>query len=218
MKKDKLTYLLILLVLLLFLFRDFLNMIMINKDELLQASIINTALVTELKTDNEALKNIIAGADALNYEATISKVKYRNIYDFKQEMTIFKGKEQGLKAGDAVLNTEGLIGMIKKVNKNTAIVRLLTNKESNASVKINDAFGILKMKDGEMVVSNMTNYDKVQVGDKIYTSGLGNLPGSILIGEVAAITNDSLEIEKIITVKWAVDFTHLNYVYVVGGK
>ena len=218
MKKDKLTYLLILLLLLLFLFRDYFNTFMINKDELLQASIINTALVKELKTDNEALRNIIAGADALNYEAIISKVKYRNIYDFKQEMTIFKGKEQGLKAGDAVLNTEGLIGTIKKVNKNTAIVRLLTNKESNASVKINDAFGLLKMKDGEMVVSNMTNYDKVQVGDKIYTSGLGNLPGSILIGEVATITNDPLEIEKIITVKWAVDFTHLNYVYVVGGK
>ena len=53
------------------------------------------------------------------------------------------------------------------------------------------------------------------VGDKIYTSGIGNLPGDILVGEVSKIDLNNTEIEKIITVKPAVDFENINHVMVV---
>lgn len=218
MKNNKKIYFLLLFLFILWLFRNFFNTVIINQDDLLHANIINSAQVKELKEENEQLKAELNFNVDTDYEMQISKVKYRNIYDFQNEITIFKGKDDGVKMGDAIINQDGLVGIVTAVKKNTTTVRLLTNKKTNVSVKINNAYGLLKVKDKQLVVSNITNYDEVMVNDAIYTSGLGNLPGDILIGYVTNIQNDALEIEKIITVKWAVNFDILNYVYIMGAK
>ena len=118
----------------------------------------------------------------------------------------------------AVISEDGLIGVIKSVADNSSVVRLITNQKSNVSVKINETYGLLKMQENTLVVSNITNYDSVKVGDEISTSGIGNLPGNLLIGTVKEITLDSLGIEKIITVALKPNLENLNYVYVVGEK
>ena len=96
------------------------------------------------------------------------------------------------------------------------MVRLITSNDSNISVRINEAFGILKVSNGSLIVSDLSNYDNISVGDKIYTSGIGNLIGDIYIGEVSNISLNSTNIEKIITVTPAVDFDNLKYIAVIS--
>ena len=76
--------------------------------------------------------------------------------------------------------------------------------------------GILKVSNGSLIVSDLSNYDNISVGDKIYTSGIGNLIGDIYIGEVSNISLNSTNIEKIITVTPAVDFDNLKYIAVIS--
>ena len=115
-----------------------------------------------------------------------------------------------------VIDDNGLIGIISSVKKNTSIVKLITNKTTNISVKINDSYGILKSLDGKVFVSDFSYYDNINIGDKIYTSGIGNIKGDIYIGEVIDIKLNETEIEKIVEVKLAGNINKLNYLYVVS--
>ena len=74
------------------------------------------------------------------------------------------------------------------------------------------------MADGVLVVSNLQTYDVINIGDKVYTSGIGNLPGDIYVGEVTKINVNATEIEKIVEVKPGVDLDNINYVLVVDSN
>ena len=164
---------------------------------------------------NELLKinNIDYNA---NLNITISRILYRDIYDYHNYITIYKGSNAGIKENMVVINDLGLVGVITDVSENNSRVRLITSNESNISVKINESYGILKVSNGTLIVSDLSNYDNISVGDKIYTSGIGNLIGDIYIGEVSNISLNSTNIEKIITVAPSVDFDNLKYIAVIS--
>ena len=151
-----------------------------------------------------------------NLNITISRTLYRDIYDYYNYITIYKGSNDKINEDMVVVNNFGLVGVISQVDKNNSRVRLITSNESNISVKINESYGILKVSNGSLIVSDLSNYDNISVGDKIYTSGIGNLIGDIYIGEVSNISINSTNIEKIITVTPAVDFDNLKYIAVIS--
>lgn len=151
-----------------------------------------------------------------NLNITISRILYRDIYDYHNYITIYKGSNAGIKENMVVINDLGLVGVITDVSKNNSKVRLITSNESDISVKINESYGILKVSNGTLIVSDLSNYDNISVGDKIYTSGIGNLIGDIYIGEVSNISLNSTNIEKIITVAPSVDFDNLKYIAVIS--
>ena len=57
-----------------------------------------------------------------------------------KEVIINKGTQDGIEEGMAVVNQEGLIGVILDSDKKTSIVKLLTS-EYNVSVKLTDTYG-----------------------------------------------------------------------------
>ena len=146
----------------------------------------------------------------------ITKVLYRNIYDFKEELTIYKGKDYNINNKSAVVNNDGLVGIIKHSYKSKSIVQLITNKNTEISVKINNSYGILKSNNRGLYVSNITNNEIINNGDAVYTSGIGNLPGGILIGYVNDIKYDKLGIEQVLYIKPSVNLDNLDYLMVIS--
>ena len=163
--------------------------------------------------------NELLNINNIKYNSTfnlnISKVMYRDIYDYNNYITIYKGSNDNIEKNMAVINEYGLVGIIDKVNKNNSIVKLITNIDSNVSVKINDNFGILKVNNGKLIVSDISNYNDININDKIYTSGLGSIPGDLYVGVVSDISLNNTNIEKIITVKSDVDFNNIKYIAVI---
>ena len=149
-----------------------------------------------------------------NYEIIYSKVIFRNIYEFYNKITITKGENE-ITPGSAVVNNEGLIGIIDKSYKNYSEVQLLTNDNINLSVKINNSYGILTSKNNKIIIKSIKLENAIKEGDKVYTSGLTNITKDILIGTVSNITKDNLELEYIIEVTPAANFHNLNYVGVI---
>ncbi len=98
------------------------------------------------------------------------------------------------------------------------MVRLITNKNSNISVKINDAVGVLKNDRNTLIVESISNYENINVGDEIYTSGLGNLPSNIYVGKVKSVSLKSTQIEKVIEVDIENRLDNLNYLYIWRNK
>ena len=211
-------YIILLGIFLLILFSSSINRFLSMFDNNLNIDTINNNYCEILESDyKELLKaNDFKINNGLNL--IMSKVYLRNIYEFKNTVMIYKGKEDGIVEGMAVISDMGLIGVVDNTLASSSEVRLITNKSSNISVKVGDNYGILKMADGVLVVSNLQTYDVINIGDKVYTSGIGNLPGDIYVGEVTKINVNATEIEKIVEVKPGANLDDINYVLVVDSN
>ena len=159
-------------------------------------------------------------SELVDLENTQSKIIYtqvllRDIYEFYDTITINKGTKNNVKVGDPIINSKGLIGLIKETHKNYSKVALLTNNKTNLSVKINNSYGILTSIDGQLVVKNLKLGSNLAVGDAIYTSGLTEVKEGILVGTVKEINTDNLELEYQIKVEAVSDFQDLKYLGVI---
>ena len=216
MKNKYKDYILLIIVFLIILLSGSVSKLLIKTDNKLNYEKMESNYCSSIEKDyNELLKsNEFLNNSILNL--IISKVMFRDIYEFSDNLTIYKGSNNDIKEGMPVIDDNGLIGIISNVKKNTSIVKLITNKTTNISVKVNDSYGILKSLDGKVFVSDFSYYDNINIGDKIYTSGIGNIKGDIYIGEVIDIKLNETEIEKIVEVKLASNINKLNYLYVVS--
>ena len=149
-----------------------------------------------------------------NNEFINSYIIYKDIYDYMNTITIRGGLDKKFQ-NNPVIYDNTLIGIISKVNNNSSVVNLITNKASKISVKINDNVGVLEYKNGKLLVSDISNYSNISVGDSIYTSGLGNIHENIYIGTVKNITLNNKDIEKIIEVDYKLDIKNIDYVTVL---
>lgn len=149
-----------------------------------------------------------------NNEFINSYIIYKDIYDYMNTITIRGGLDKKFQ-NNPVIYDNTLIGIISKVNNNSSVVNLITNKASKISVKINDNVGVLEYNNGKLLVSDISNYSNISVGDSIYTSGLGNIHENIYIGTVKNITLNNKDIEKIIEVDYKLDIKNIDYVTVL---
>lgn len=161
------------------------------------------------------LINAYGFTDTVPYHINHTKILFRDIYDLSNHITIYKGSEDGLQEKNLVINEEGLVGIITKVNTHSSEVELLTNEHLNLSVKIKENYGILKYEEDTLVVKGINNKGEVEEGDLVYTSDISIYPEKILIGEVKEVTFDNYEIEKVLKIAPAVDFANLKYVSVI---
>lgn len=157
------------------------------------------------------LHNITKDKKGLIY----SKVIKRDIYEFFNNITIANGSNDNIKKGDIVINEYGLVGIINKVNKNSSEVSLITNKDLNISVKVNDSYGMLYSKDHKLKIKNIKIEGVIKEGDEVITSGLTNVPKGIKIGKITDIKKDELELEYILDIA-SINLQKLKFVGVIS--
>lgn len=183
----------------------------------------------ELRRQLEALKEELDIDYSLtDYEYLNATVISRNVGYWYNTITIDKGTYNGVEKDMVVINGKGLIGKIIRTTTFTSDVRLITTRDTNnkISVKISNGdynlYGLINSydyNDNYLEVEGVSNTRDVNIGDYIYTSGLGGVfPSGILIGEVSEITTDSYDLAKIIKVTPSVSFTDINYVSILKRK
>lgn len=207
-------YIILLGVFLLFLFASQVNRFLTAINPNLDTSKIVINYDKHLKEELDNIKKINDIEFDDNLDIIISRVKYRDVYEYSNTLTIFKGSKNNVNVGDAVLTNNGLVGVISKTYDYYSVVSLITNKKSNISVKINDAVGVLKLENGKLVVTSINNYKNISIGDEIYTSGLGNLPDNIYVGKVKKVSLNDTEIEKVIEVDIENRLDTLDYLFI----
>lgn len=207
-------YIILLGVFLLFLFASQVNRFLIAINPNLDTSKIVINYDKHLKEELDNIKKINDIEFDDNLDIIVSRVKYRDVYEYSNTLTIFKGTKNNVNVGDAVLTNNGLVGIISKTYDYYSVVSLITNKKSNISVKINDAVGVLKLENGKLVVTSINNYKNISIGDEIYTSGLGNLPDNIYVGKVKKVSLNDTEIEKVIEVDIENRLDTLDYLFI----
>lgn len=179
--------------------------------------------VSNLKEENDKLKELVKITNLYtDYDVIYAKTIIRNKMYWYSRITIDKGSNNGIKEGVAVVNYNGLIGKVESVTKNSSVVRLVTNDKNDDKISVcvdkNKSYkhGIISDYKYPYLKVELTDSVKgITIGDKIITSGLGNFPKNIKIGEVEKLEKDRFGLVNVLYVKPYQDMNDINYVGVL---
>jgi rod shape-determining protein MreC len=143
-----------------------------------------------------------------------------------QRVTVNKGSDDGVKRGDPVINSAGLVGRVEAVTGGEAVVTLITDKDFAAAGITSDsrepgsvtpALG----NTGDLIFDLVDDVSKVRTGDLIVTAGTTEarlespFPPAIPIGTVKRIDTGEGELDRRIHIQPAADVRRLDLVQVL---
>ncbi|MDR1679498.1 MAG: rod shape-determining protein MreC [Prevotellaceae bacterium] len=165
------------------------------------------------------------------YSCLSAKVINNSTNKLQNYITLNKGQADGVRREMSVVNSQGVIGIVKAVSERFSVVMPILNPKLQVSCKIkrngNTANTLGQIKDIGSLVWDGTDYrfaDMLQVprhvpikkGDTVVTSGYSDyFPEGILIGRIEEFTKASDDNYYNIKVRLAVNFRTISYVYVL---
>lgn len=162
-----------------------------------------------------------------NYTVRQARVIARSPDKWNEQITINKGKKDGVKVNMAVISEDGMIGKIKTVQPFSSTVQLVsdlgrTNLISAVVQGDDDINGMIEGYDPKkkMLSFKLIPYDaKLKKGQTVVTSGLGGVfPEGLEIGKVKEITPDPEGLTKIAYVKPSANLHEFYNVMIVERK
>jgi rod shape-determining protein MreC len=138
-------------------------------------------------------------------------------------ITLNRGRFAGIEPEMAVINDEGIVGVVKEVTDNYSSVISVLNREFNPNGKIkkNGYYGPVEwpgIRYDEAYLKEIPLHANVEVGDTIVTSEFTSIfPEGIMIGTVKEFEPEAGLFLRI-TVKLSTDFKKLSNVWVIKDK
>lgn len=170
----------------------------------------------ELRGLKFALNYIEEGIEYSSITANVIAKTPGNWFDI---FTINAGEEHGITTDSIVMSGNGLIGRVYELGDNWAKVVSIIDNNSSVSFQVQrdaDTQGILS----GSITNELSGYlfdplAEVVIGDKLITSGLGNFPKGIPIGEVIDVAKSSDQLLITVKVQPAVNFNRMGKVIVM---
>nr|QJR98235.1 cell shape-determining protein MreC [uncultured Alphaproteobacteria bacterium] len=178
--------------------------------------IIANAKNRALETENRILSEMLNYVVPPEADFITAKVVAEEGSAFAHSLTVYIGGSANVKKGQVVLSNKGVIGRVEEAGARYAKIALINNINSRISVMVEDS----RIR-GMMVGQNDIWPDlvflpldaKINVGDKIITSGIGGVfPVGLPVGTVASIDKNNIKIKP------ANDLSRLEYVMIVDYK
>ncbi len=142
----------------------------------------------------------------------------------KNQITLDKGKSDGLVGDMGVISTRGLVGIVSDLSENYATVQSILNTKSriNAKLKKSNHFGTLiwNTKDPNIVqLIDIPRLAEIKTGDTIITGGRSTIfPEGIPIGTVRDFNLDLDDNYYYVNVELFNDMTSLKFVYLIKNN
>lgn len=184
---------------------------------------ITNGINLELEKEVNELKKMLELNES-KYEIIHASVIKRD-NDWYQTLTIDKGEKDGIKEDMAVISNNNLIGKIIKTTNSNSIVKLITASSNDMKISViiktneNEFYGIIDdyiESENLIQVNNILKTANIDIGNKVYTSGLGNLyPSGIYIGEVVEVKESHLGLNKILKIKTDNSLDNIRFVSVI---
>lgn len=140
--------------------------------------------VKTLEQENQELRKLLENSDRSYRQVIITAP----VISFAQSF-IAIGKQSGVKPGSAVLYKNTLLGLVDQVEDKQSSVLLLS--------KLNDFYilaetemgtkGIIKGNGREILLTEVTNDQQLEIGQLVFTSSQLNIEKGLLIGRIARV-------------------------------
>lgn len=138
---------------------------------------------------------------------------------------IDKGKQDGVKIGQAVIINDMVVGKIIRISSTISMVNLVSHPSFSTTVKDleTNALGVVKgIENGEILLDNVLLSEKLNVNETIVTKGDMDMQGAgfppnLIIGKVVSIDRKPSALFQTAKVKSPIDFSRLSTVFIVMG-
>jgi rod shape-determining protein MreC len=186
--------------------------------------------LTELRRENEVLREQLGFSRALAFRYISAQVIARDPGNQFSTIMVNRGSVHGLRQGMPVIafqgGLQGLVGRVVVVSLTTAIIQPITDPNSFVAARLETSRfdGLVAGSQGVSGSLTMSYVRKlalneVQYGELVITSGMGQLfPEGIHIGRVREMTAKGYEASLELEVEPIVDFSRLEYVFIIDTE
>jgi len=179
--------------------------------------------VHRLEKENENLKKLLSFKEQYTQEIIACNIISKDAGNWFEIFTIDRGSKDGIEVDDPVINADGLVGRVSRVDLLSSKVISIIDTESSVSARLSKTRDLVILRgDAQLRTQGLCRLDyitpdvEVSVGDKVETSGLNSLyPKGIMIGEVIQVVKNEGQFDYYAIVKPSVDFRRLEEVAVI---
>ena len=148
-----------------------------------------------LEAENQFLRKLVETRRQLGSRVAPASILYSARDPFNRRVILDRGSDQGVIAGQPVVDDLGVVGQVTRVAPDYAEVTLLTDRNQSIPAQVvrnglrTVVFGT---GDGRLEMRYMSSNADVQVGDWIVTSGIdGIYPRGLKVGKVESLESDA---------------------------
>ena len=168
-----------------------------------------------LESENQQLRSVTGTVSDENRSLITARAVTAPGGSFAHTILIAIGNESGIVAGDPVITSNGLVGIVYEVGR--AYARVLMISDINARIPVMLASsswpGLTIGRNGEYLeLAFLPAEARPEVGELVLTSGHGGiLPAGLAVGRVDRVDGDNIRVRP------AVEFRNLGYVSILIG-
>ena len=167
-----------------------------------------------IEAENTHLRTLLNGNIPIQPKAILGEISHMGRDPFTHTVVVNRGSQHNIKAGQAVVDSKGVIGQVTRVYPFTSEVTLITDKELSIPIQIErNQLRAIAFGEGNNTLDIPylpTNVD-IKVGDKLVTSGIdGVYPSGLAVATVTKIQqNPESPFAKIVSTPVADVSNHL---------
>lgn len=173
----------------------------------------------ELQSENDRLKSLLEFKQSSKMQLVGAEVMGRDLLSDHNTLQINKGTSHGLKAGQAVITTKGVLGYIFRPELFSSQVMLITDRYSvvDGIIQRTRARGIVEGKNlTQCQLKYIERAEDVQEGDLVVTSGLDNIfPKGFPVAKVDFVEKKNYSVSLKVDLVPVVDPNKVEEVFVI---
>nr|WP_067054629.1 rod shape-determining protein MreC [Mucilaginibacter sp. L294] len=205
-------------------FKDYLSLKEVNDKLAKENADLRNQLRSSKYVDTVAKHSVTDTIYKQQYTYIEAQVISNSINKRNNYLTISRGSRDGIEKGMGVINSSGVVGKVVFVGEHLTIVQSLLHKDSRFSAMLAADKEIGYLQWGEDLdphkglLVDVSNNAQPKLGEMVVTSDLSLFPAGIPLGKVSKLKTKSGGFFLNMEVALAVDFSKLEYVYVVVNK
>ncbi len=169
--------------------------------------------LSTITAENKHLRSLLNGDMPIQPNAILGEISHMGRDPFTRIVVVNRGSQHTVKAGQAVVDSKGVIGQVTRVYPFTSEVTLITDKELSIPIQIerNQLRAIAFGEGNKLDIPYLPTNVDIKIGDKLVTSGIdGVYPAGLAVATVTQILqNPESPFAKIICTPIAEVTNHL---------
>lgn len=156
------------------------------------------------------------------YEYRTARVVNNSISEKNNFITLARGADEGVQAGQAVISGAGVVGKVVYTRAHySAAISVLSDRQPVSGILKDGTLGTVRWRYGspdELQMENIPGDLKVYRGDSVLTTAYSFAPPDVLIGRVEKLRRNKRNNTQTLILRPGANFRKLRYVYVVENK
>lgn len=148
-----------------------------------------------LEMENRRLRELLSSSAQLEEKVLIAEILSVAQDPYRQQIVLNKGVRDGVYKGQALVDAQGVMGQVIRVNPDTAVALLITDPNHGTPVEINRTglrtFALGRGDGQSLSLPYLPGNADVQVGDVLVSSAIGGrFPAGYPVGKIQELKHE----------------------------